>query len=48
MITPLSGAENKWITIKGEDGAKPKIKGKNGVLSVIDISGKSYIRIENS
>ena len=47
MITPVSGAENKWITIKGEDGAKPKIKGKNGVLSVIDISGKSYIRIEN-
>jgi hypothetical protein len=47
MITPESGLENKWIIIKGEDGSKPKIKGKNGILSAIDISGKNYIKIEN-
>ncbi|MBC7195252.1 MAG: choice-of-anchor D domain-containing protein, partial [Caldisericia bacterium] len=47
MITPTSGLENKWITIKGEEGFKPKIKGKNGLLAAIDISGKNFIRIEN-
>ncbi len=48
MITPLvSGTSTSWITIKGEDGKKPVLCGKDNLFSAIDISGKSYILIEN-
>ena len=48
MITPPSGTEDNWITIKGESAAnKPVLRGRNNLLSAIDIGGKSYVRIEN-
>lgn len=48
MITPLvDGTSTKWITIKGEDGARPLLRGKSSLLAVVDISGRSYIKIEN-
>lgn len=48
MITlEVSGKPNAWITIKGSDGTRPVIKGKNNLLAAIDIGGKQYVRIEN-
>ncbi|RLD13080.1 MAG: hypothetical protein DRI28_06585, partial [Caldiserica bacterium] len=47
MITPPSGREDAWITIKGEEGNRPVLKGRNNLLAAIDIGGKSFIKIEN-
>jgi hypothetical protein len=47
MITPPSGSEGAWITIKGEAGNRPVLAGKDDLFSAIDISKYSYIRIEN-
>lgn len=47
IIPQESGSPNAWITIKGEDGNRPVLAGKDNLLTAIDISGKSYIKIEN-
>ncbi len=47
IIIPPSGGENAWITIKGESGKRPILKSGENLLTAIDLSGKSYIRIEN-
>ncbi|MBN1270966.1 MAG: carboxypeptidase-like regulatory domain-containing protein [Candidatus Aminicenantes bacterium] len=46
-LTPSSGTENAWITIKGEKGEKPRLEGSGNLFASVDISGSSYIRIEN-
>ena len=48
MITPeVSGTSSAWITIKGEEGNRPIIAGRNSLLAAIEIGGRSYIKIEN-
>lgn len=47
IIKPPSGKENAWITIKGEDGKRPILAGRENLSTAIDLSGVSYIRIEN-
>ncbi len=47
ILMPPSGTENAWVTIKGEEGNRPVLAGSENLLTAIDISGKSYIRIEN-
>lgn len=47
IIIPTSGREGAWITIKGEDGKKPVLKATSNLMTVFDLSGKSYIQIEN-
>ncbi len=47
IIIPPSGRENAWITIKGESGKRPILKSGENLLTAIDLSGKSYIKIEN-
>jgi hypothetical protein len=47
MIIPPSGEEGRWITIKGEEKSRPILKGKDNLYSSIEISGKSYLKIEN-
>ena len=47
MITPPSGSADSWITIRGEEGSRPVLAGSDNLFSAIDISGTSYIRIEN-
>jgi hypothetical protein len=47
MITPPSGSAGGWITIKGEEGNRPVLAGSDNLFSAIDISGTSYIQIEN-
>lgn len=47
IITPTSGEENAWIVIKGEGKNRPILKGKNNLLTAINLSGVSYVKIEN-
>lgn len=47
IITPPSGTPSAWITIKGEDENRPVLVGRESLNSAIDLSGVSYIRIEN-
>ncbi len=48
IIAPQnSGTPQAWITIKGEENNRPVLAGRNDLLVAIDISGRSYIRIEN-
>jgi hypothetical protein len=47
MITPPSGEPGAWITIRGEEGDRPVLAGSEDLFSAVDISGSSYINIEN-
>ncbi|MCX7846392.1 MAG: right-handed parallel beta-helix repeat-containing protein [Dictyoglomaceae bacterium] len=47
IIKPPSGKEKAWITIKGEEGNRPVLAGRNNLLTAIDLSGVSYVKIEN-
>ncbi|MGB9821753.1 MAG: hypothetical protein ACPLVG_10405 [Pseudothermotoga sp.] len=47
VMPQYSGTTQAWITIKGEETNKTMLTGGNDLLVAIDISGKSYIRIEN-
>jgi len=47
IIIPPSGTANAWITIKGEEGNRPVLAGSENLVTAIDLSGKSYIKIEN-
>ncbi len=47
IITPPSGSSGAWITIKGEDGNRPKLAGSNNLMVAINLAGKNYIRLEN-
>ncbi|MDY6793932.1 MAG: right-handed parallel beta-helix repeat-containing protein [Actinomycetota bacterium] len=47
MITPPSGEEGAWVTIKGEEGDRPVLAGSEDLFSAVDITGGSCIRIEN-
>lgn len=46
-ILPNSGSAAAWITIKGEDGFRPSLIGKNNLANAIDLSAVHYVRIEN-
>jgi hypothetical protein len=47
MITPPSGTAESWTIIKGEEGNRPVLAGRDDLFSAVDIPGKSYLRIEN-
>lgn len=47
QMKPASGTSSAWITIKGEAGNRPILKGKDNCPAILDLSGKSNIRIEN-
>jgi hypothetical protein len=47
IITPPSGNENAWIIIKGEDGNRPVLAGSENLLTALNLSGVSYVKIEN-
>ena len=47
IIIPKSGTQNAWITIKGESDNPPVIAGRDNLLTVIDLSGVQYVRLEN-
>ena len=47
MLTPESGEPGAWITIRGEAGNRPVLAGRDNLYSAFEISGRSYLRIEN-
>ncbi len=47
ILVPPSGREDAWTVIRGEGSRRPVLAGRNNLLTAIDISGRSYIRIEN-
>lgn len=47
IIIPPTGTPNGWITIRGEAGNRPLLAGSENLVAAIDLSGKSYIRLEN-
>jgi len=48
MITPPeSGTAAAWTVIKGEAGHRPVLLGRDNLLAAIEISGLSYVRLEN-
>lgn len=47
MVTPPSGAVSQWITIRGEDGQRPVLAGRDNLYGAVYLSGVSYVRIEN-
>ena len=47
IITPPPGAAGAWITIRGETGNKPLLAGRDNLLTAVDLSGCSYLRLEN-
>ena len=47
IIAPPSGRPDAWVTIKGEEGNRPVLVGRDNLLTAIDLSGRSYVRIEN-
>jgi hypothetical protein len=47
IILPTSGTPAAWITIKGQNGAPPRLEGSANLICAIDISHSSYIKIQN-
>jgi len=47
IITPRSGTPSAWITIKGEEGNRPVLVGRNNLATAINLSGVQYVRVEN-
>jgi hypothetical protein len=47
VITPPSGTASAWITIRGEEGHRPILVGRDNLLTAINLSGVQYVRIQN-
>ncbi len=47
IITPPAGAADAWITIRGEEGNRPVLAGRDNLLTAINLSGVQYVRVEN-
>jgi hypothetical protein len=47
IVPQTSGTADAWITIRGETGNRPILAGANNLIAAIDITGISYVRIEN-
>ena len=47
IITPPSGTASAWITIRGEEGHRPVLAGRDNLLTAINLSGVQYVRIQN-
>ena len=47
IISPRSGSPDDWITIKGEEGSRPVLAGRDNLTTAINLSGVSHVRVEN-
>ncbi len=47
ILMPATGKLNPWITIKDEGAKRPVLAGRNDLAVAINLSGVSYVRIEN-
>jgi len=46
-IVPPSGTAAAWTTIRGEEGDRPVLAGRDNLLTAIALGGAEYVRIEN-
>ncbi|MDZ7370649.1 MAG: T9SS type A sorting domain-containing protein [candidate division KSB1 bacterium] len=47
IITPPSGTASAWIVIRGEINNRPKLVGRDNLMTAVNLAGVSYVRIEN-
>jgi hypothetical protein len=47
VVPEFSGVDGAWITLRGEPGAEPVLRGANAILSLVEVGGRSHIRLEN-
>ncbi|HPE69077.1 MAG TPA: right-handed parallel beta-helix repeat-containing protein [Thermotogota bacterium] len=47
ILIPPSGEEGKWITIRGEEGNRPILAGRDNLFCAIMLTGVSYLRLQN-
>ncbi len=47
IITPPSGTAQAWITIRGEEGNRPVLAGRDNLLTAVNLAGAQHVRIEN-
>jgi hypothetical protein len=47
ILKPPSGKPDAWVTIKGGPGGRPVLAGRSNLLTAMDLSGVSHVRIEN-
>lgn len=47
IITPNSGTANNWVVIKGEEGNRPVLAGRDNLLSGFNIADAHYAWIDN-
>lgn len=47
ILTPPSGIEGAWITIRGEPDNRPVLAGRDDLLTAVNLGGVGYVRIEN-
>jgi hypothetical protein len=47
ILIPPSGTGEAWVTIMGEEGNRPVLAGSNNLVTAIDLSGASYVRVQN-
>lgn len=47
ILMPPSGRPDAWTVIRGESGTRPVLAGRDNLLTAIDLSGRSYVRIEH-
>ncbi len=47
IVQPGSGAAGAWITIRGEEGARPVLAGGDNLFAAVILDGVEYVRLEN-
>lgn len=47
ILTPPSGQPDAWITIRGEEGNRPVLAGRDNLFASIILGGCSNVRVEN-
>ncbi len=47
IITPPSGSADHWVIVQGEEGSRPVLVGRDNLAMAINLSGASYVRVEN-
>ncbi|MFH1266706.1 MAG: right-handed parallel beta-helix repeat-containing protein, partial [Planctomycetota bacterium] len=47
ILMPPSGRPEAWVTIRGEEGKRPVLAGRDNLMAAVILDGVSYVRIEN-
>lgn len=47
ILDPPSGTAANWVVIRGEEGNRPILRGKNNLLTAVDLGGAKYVKLQN-